>query len=82
MIYAIEHPYEPLCKVGFTCDVARRMREYASHGLIVKPFKVVRGGRAEEKRVHSLLTDAWEGGEWFCCSREAVSLAMENVAWQ
>ena len=35
------------------------------------------GGRDDERRVHSLLRNAWETGEWFACSREAVRLAME-----
>lgn len=77
MLYAIQHPHLPLCKVGFTSDVGRRMQQYATHGMWVKPFYVVQGGRWHEKRAHTLLLSAWETGEWFACSKEAVRLAME-----
>ena len=77
MIYALKHPYEPIYKVGFTADVDRRMREYLSHGMPVKPLLVCPGGRDRERSIHALLRDAWHGGEWFACSREALVLAVE-----
>lgn len=76
MLYCIKHPYEPLYKIGFTANVARRMQEYRSHGLVVRPIMVKEGTRKDEKIVHSLLEGARAYGEWFRCSREAVTLAM------
>lgn len=76
MLYCIKHPYEPLYKVGFTADVARRMAQYRSHGLPVRPLLVREGGRQDEKSVHTLLEGARAYGEWFRCSKEAVTLAM------
>ena len=76
MLYCVKHPYEPLYKVGFTADVARRMAEYKAHGMCVRPLLVRPGGRREEKSVHALLEGARAYGEWFRCSREAVTLAM------
>ena len=78
MIYAIEHPFKPWIKVGTTCDLKRRMREYQGYGMHVKPFFTCRGGRKEEKVIHSMLQSAWVGGEWFSCSKEAAVLALEN----
>lgn len=77
MLYCVRHPYEPLYKVGFTCNVARRMAEYKSHGMPVKPLFVRSGTRDDEKRVHAALAPARAYGEWFRCSREAVQLAMQ-----
>jgi hypothetical protein len=79
MLYAIKHPHLPLIKVGFSADVSKRMAQYASHGLWVKPFRVTNGGREEEMRVHAFLRARRCRGEWFHCSREAVDLAMDWV---
>jgi len=76
MLYCIKHPYEPLYKVGFTSDVTRRMSEYKSHGLSVRPCLVTKGTRQDEKNVHSLLEGSRAYGEWFRCSKEAITLAM------
>ena len=74
MIYCVKHPHLSLYKVGFTCDVERRMREYASHGMWVKPLWVRPGTRADEARAHDLLKETRYSGEWFKCSREALNL--------
>ncbi len=79
MLYAIKHPHMPLIKVGFSADVAKRMTQYATHGMWVKPFRIARGGRDEEMRVHTLLQAQRCRGEWFRCSREAVDLAIDLV---
>lgn len=79
MLYAIKHPHLPLIKVGFSADVSKRMTQYATHGMWVKPFRITRGGRQEEMRVHALLQTRRCKGEWFRCSKEAVNLALDSV---
>lgn len=74
MIYCIKHPYLSLYKVGFTCDVGRRMKQYASHGMWVKPLYVKEGGREDELSLHRILEPTRRDGEWFACKRETLDL--------
>lgn len=79
VVYVARRSGDGAVKIGWTSDVARRMREL-SNGQDVVLVAALPGDKPKEQELHRRFADRALGGEWFDVPATAVVDALREVA--